>query len=170
MVASAAAQLKTDPLGSTMNGTQLRLIVLCIALPACATTAQAQYEHPTGTDSLVGCYQLRLTGPWRVPPGSGDPTGYAAPPAVFQLFTASADSAMHHQIALPGLRARFPGQWHRVGLDSLIISWSHGFGGVIVSLGWRDSLFIGVAHSSTDVSPRPEPEAPVEVRQVRCAR
>jgi hypothetical protein len=151
---------------SLVRATSALLVV--IAYPVSAQSASTSRYT-----SVAGCYVLTL-GPWSGPFPSNMPEGHK-PPRVFRLSVAGSDTAGDGKIHTtvtpnPPVFGKFRPAWGLRAPDSVRVSWSTGFVGVILDLVGNGDTLRGRARAFTDLE-LPEivqPSAPAMAVRTVC--
>jgi len=155
-----------------------------LVLLGTATPGFAQGDTlPAGARRFVGCYVVEL-GPWDQPLRGNEP--YHTPPDTVVLDSMQIESypgiqgnRLHPHIEALTRYRTIPARWRLVGTDSVRLSWSSGFVGVTIDLGWAAGDLTGHAEAFSDVIPVevlpdgshrriPWPAAPVRLRRIAC--
>jgi hypothetical protein len=93
-----------------------------------------------GPDATIGCYHLSL-GPWA--PGGPMAKVSAPPPKHIRLYLTRQVTPPWAVLGL--ISDSLPGTWHLVRTDSLILEWSKGMAGAIVTMGPEGDSLVGNA-------------------------
>jgi hypothetical protein len=132
-----------------MKPGRLAAFLAAVVLVGCART-------PTGTnavpDDLVGCYQLEL-GEWSGPHEAWPPPGVVM--LMDSLGTSPLESGRHLIRPCPGdtLVMHYKAWWERPAGDSLRVTFTTGYVGILGRLRWDGARWTGRAEAFTDVDP-----------------
>lgn len=148
----------------------LRVGIGCILSAPLLGIAPLVLRAQTGEGE--GCYDLDI-GEWSRSVGH-DTLSYSPPPRI-RLDTLSAEHVPAQELwyrVVPAPRSppsihRFAA-WRPVGVDTVVIGWSTGFGGLSARLVRRDDVLRGLARTYTDVVPHEPHTAEMVARPVDC--
>ena len=141
-----------------------------------AQPAQAQIRP----DSVVGCYVIEV-GEWSGPFPSGWPEIHQPPDSVRlrpqRAWPETPATLMRTELALSphlpelvrrGRESRHPPTWEIGTADSLVLAWSTGFAGVVLTLAGTTDQLTGIARAFDDVAGVVQPTAPASAKRVAC--
>jgi hypothetical protein len=151
------------------GGPMARFGFLTLGLLLGAKTAALGQERPS--NPVVGCYLLEL-GSWNPALSSGN-APYQTPPELIRLSMEVGEGVFERGrwLARPLIpHGRTPsGYWERLGPDSVAVTWTNGFAGVRLHLGFDEESLQGIAQAFTDVSDGSvPPQADVSARPTAC--
>ena len=153
------------------------LVLVAFALLTCVQPAEDQSRpvQSSGEPSaLAGCYELKLGRWW--PSGFGEDNVFATPPTKIQLLPVLGTEGFEKDRLLvrpfPNkpesvfFRRRYS-HWRIQGTDSVQLTWTTGFSGVVINLAGQGSELSGWAHPFWDF-PRFPRIAHVTAKRFAC--